>query len=166
MRTLGRLHSETKRDAVKVIEALCIAVLGLIAIAPAKAAAPSPVHKQLLRCGGDTVADYNASLVPPASAFLTSLQQALTRGDRAAIASMLRYPVLVGGVRGIHSVVTPAQFLRHYSSIMTSGVKAAVMGQSAECLFANWRGVMIGKGEVWIEVGLNKNLKIETFNVH
>jgi hypothetical protein len=45
-------------------------------------------------------------------------------------------------------------------------LQSVIKRQAAECLFANWQGIMIGNGEVWIEASVdNKPLRIIALNL-
>jgi hypothetical protein len=47
-----------------------------------------------------------------------------------------------------------ADFKEHVALIFTTQLKSIVQKQSADSLFKNWQGVMIGDGEIWFsEVG-------------
>jgi len=45
---------------------------------------------------------------------------------------------------------TPARFIAKYDSIMTPEVKRTLGYAIEEDLFANWQGVMVGNGQLWI----------------
>jgi hypothetical protein len=136
------------------------AILLAMALQPVPGAVAAP------GCGdSSTVKDYRPAMVQPASQFLAGLQRAVGVGDRASVAAMIRYPLRVNGVKGLHWITTPAQMLRHYTAIMTPHMKASISTQRAECLFANWQGVMIDNGEVWFDDEAPGAMKIITFNV-
>ena len=46
-------------------------------------------------------------------------------------------------------VRSPAEFLKRYHEVFNENVIRAVTSQEADALFANWRGVMLGNGQVW-----------------
>jgi hypothetical protein len=94
-----------------------VTILGIaltLAVLPARSQTASP------HCGGSsTVADYDPDLVPRASAFLASLQQATRNGDRTAIAKMVHYPLRINGLKSRKWIRTPAQFEAQYASLFT-----------------------------------------------
>jgi hypothetical protein len=80
---------------------------------------------------------------------LSALQSAVRRGDAQDFAVHVDLPqtVLIDGDRTI--VETPEGFRRHYREIVNERVRRAVMEQSFDELFVNWRGSMLGHGEIW-----------------
>jgi len=82
-----------------------------------------------------------------AAAFLRQLQGAVTAHDAAAVAALTQFPLTVNGKPGPKDA---AEFAQQFDAIYTARVRAAVLTQSVDTLFANWRGIMIGRGELWI----------------
>ncbi|MEL1265887.1 hypothetical protein [Pseudoxanthomonas putridarboris] len=79
------------------------------------------------------------------------LQQAVKADDRKAVAALVDYPLTVrpkgGPARAIHD---QEAFVAHWDTIMTEEVRKAVLEQKYAELFVNWRGVMVGSGQVWM----------------
>jgi len=82
-----------------------------------------------------------------AGAFLARLQAAVTAHDASAVAALTQFPLTVNGKPGPKDA---AEFAQQFDAIYNGRVRAAVLTQSPDTLFANWRGLMIGRGEVWI----------------
>lgn len=81
--------------------------------------------------------------------FFGAMQQAIADDDRDAVAAMARYPLEVHR-EGETLVVDDARgFETRYGEIITDGVREAVADQTYERLLANWKGVMVGRGEIW-----------------
>ena len=97
-------------------------------------------------------------------AFLAALQAAVARGDKAKVATMISYPLLVNGKNSRTRITTAAQFLSRYDSIFDEQARQAIARQSAKCLFGNYQGAMIGDGEVWFNEQANGAMKIITVN--
>lgn len=81
-----------------------------------------------------------------AQAFLTRLQAAVQGNDARAIAAMTHYPLTVNGRPGPRDA---AHFTQAYNTLFTDKVRNAVLHARAEDLFASYRGLMIGSGQVW-----------------
>ncbi len=79
-----------------------------------------------------------------------ALQQGVASGDRAAVATLMRYPLRVDTDGKKREIPDAAAFQREYDSIVTPPVAAAITAQSFETVFANGQGVMIGNGQVWL----------------
>lgn len=62
----------------------------------------------------------------PVSQFLTSLQQAVSRNDRTAVAGMVRYPLDVKAGALQIPVADAASFVKLYDSLLTAGVKQSI----------------------------------------
>jgi hypothetical protein len=82
-----------------------------------------------------------------AAEFLGHLQQAVSTGDAAAVAALTRFPLTVNGRVG---AANAAEFISRYESIYNERVRTAILSQSLEGMFANWKGIIVGRGEVWI----------------
>jgi len=78
------------------------------------------------------------------------LQQGVASGDRAAVATLMRYPLRVDTDGNTREIADAATFQREYDSIVTPPVARAITAQSFDTVFANWQGVMIGNGQVWL----------------
>ena len=82
--------------------------------------------------------------------FHNRLVEAVGRDNRAALANMVHYPL-----RRNHNGVTTeyhtqADFIEDYPIIFNEAVRAAVLGQDFSELFANYNGIMYGRGELWV----------------
>lgn len=82
--------------------------------------------------------------------FFIKLQQAVAKNDKKAVASMISYPLNVNTNGKTYKFQTPARFIAKYDSIMTPEVKRTLGYAIEEDLFANWQGVMVGNGQLWI----------------
>ena len=80
----------------------------------------------------------------------TDLQQGVARGDQAAVAALMRYPLRVDVAGKARQVRDAATFEREYDSIVTRGVARTIAAQSFDTVFVNQQGVRIGNGQVWI----------------
>jgi hypothetical protein len=117
------------------------------------------------RCDNSTVDEWGRDAAAQARSFLAKLKLAVTRRDRRAAASMIRYPLrlFVGGRET--TVRDSAEFLRKYAQIFQPRVAAAILDQDPECLFGSWQGAMVGDGEVWFQRGSSGDFKIITVNI-
>jgi hypothetical protein len=87
---------------------------------------------------------------PAAIAFLAKFQNALKRDDRPAVASLVHYPLLVtaGGRKQIRS---RAELLTKFDSIFNPPVRAAILKATADDVWGNSHGFMIGRGVIWFD---------------
>lgn len=115
-------------------------------------------------CQGSTVDLQGAEVAQKSRAFLAELQAAVDKGDKAKVAGMISYPLLVIHSSSKTRVRTEAQFLSRYDSIFDAHVRQAIAQQSAKCLFGNYQGTMIGDGEVWYREQESGGMKIVTIN--
>jgi hypothetical protein len=115
-------------------------------------------------CKGSTVDLQGADFAQKSRTFLSELQNAVKAEDKAKVAAMISYPLLViDGSRKTH-IKTKAEFLNQYDAIFEAHVRQAIARQSAKCLFGNYQGAMIGDGEVWFREQQNGTMKIVTVN--
>jgi hypothetical protein len=105
-------------------------------VAAAPSAAPAP--QEHLATAGITHAE--------AAVFLRRLQLAVKTRDADAVASLTIFPLTVRGKPG---PANASELTQHSAEIFNEKVRAAVLGQTVDSLFANWRGLMIGNGDVW-----------------
>jgi hypothetical protein len=117
-------------------------------------------------CPNSTVADaWGAEFASRAETFLASLQEAVRNDDATRFAALVQYPVRV--INGTHTtkIATPDELIRKYSSVVTPIVKQAILEQTPTCLFGNYQGVMVGRGQVWFAEQPGRAMKIITVNV-
>lgn len=87
---------------------------------------------------------------PGAIAFLAKFQDALKRDDRPAVAALVHYPLLAteGGRKQIRS---RAGLLAKFNSIFNAQVRAAILSATADDVWGNQNGFMIGRGVIWFD---------------
>src|SRR5438128_2439322 len=82
-------------------------------------------------------------------AFFRDLKAAVLRDDQSKVADLMNYPLDVFA-RGKRTIVRSRnEFLKRYRELMNDNVVRAIKTQESKDLFANYRGVMIGRGQVW-----------------
>ena len=115
-------------------------------------------------CQGSTVDLQGEDVARKSRTFLAELQAAVDKGDKARIAGMISYPLLVIHGSSKTRVRTEAQFLSRYDSIFDAHVRQVIAQQSAKCLFGNYQGTMIGDGAVWYREQESGGMKVVTVN--
>lgn len=90
-------------------------------------------------------------------AFLEQIKKAVLAGDAEAFSSLISYPVAIRPNSKTIKLQGPADVKRHSAAIFTERLKSAVQSQTPDSLFKNWRGVMIGNGEIWFSQVLEKD---------
>ncbi|MEK6300722.1 MAG: hypothetical protein AABO41_08380 [Acidobacteriota bacterium] len=99
-----------------------------------------------------------------ARTFLVALQKAVASDDRRKVASMIRYPIIAqAGGRNVR-IKTPASLVASYELIFTAPLRKIIAEARTECLFTNWKGVMIHDGEIWMGARRTGALQIITIN--
>jgi hypothetical protein len=138
-----------------------------IALLLAQVASPSAVDHESRASEPFAVAGVSHA---EAADFLKRLQKAVADQDANAVAALTAFPLTVNGKAGPKS---RAEFAQHFDSIYTAKVRTAVLAQPVDKLFANWRGLMIGRGEVWISAlcddgpgsgGKNRRIRVVSVN--
>lgn len=83
-------------------------------------------------------------------AVIEAYQQAVTRGDKAAVAALVDYPIQVD-IDGSKTAIRDASaFVQDYDRIITPAIARTIEAQKYSELMVNSQGVMFGKGETWI----------------
>jgi len=128
-------------------------------------ASPRQLNVSAQACGGNSTVDIlGAHTAAGARNFLVHLQTAVKSNDRKRIAGMVNYPLLVlHSERRMH-IRRKEALLADYNRIFTATVRDAILHQSAQCLFGNSSGAMIGEGEVWFREQKTNEWKIITIN--
>lgn len=88
--------------------------------------------------------------------FIKDLQYIIASDNREEISKLIRYPLN-------SAIKTESDFLGNYNKIITSKVKDALAKANLRQLFRNYKGVMIGNGEIWIAQE-GKDFKIIAIN--
>jgi hypothetical protein len=116
-------------------------------------------------CGGSSTVDaLGEKTAAGARAFLAQLQAAVQSNNKEQIADMVGYPLLVLSSVKRTRIAKKQAFLSNYSLIFTDPVRDAILHQSAQCLFGNSSGAMVGNGEVWFVEQAPGQWKIVTIN--
>jgi hypothetical protein len=84
-----------------------------------------------------------------AESFFRDFQSAVRATDRRRVCSMVDYPIAV--VLSGHPVkfANARQLSRSYDLVFNSKVRNAVLQQAPSRLRPNWRGLIVGDGEIW-----------------
>jgi len=70
--------------------------------------------------------------------------------DKDNLSKMILYPISYTDDAGeSHDIYTKEEFVAQYDEIMTEAFKEMIASENDEEIFANWRGCMLGSGEVW-----------------
>lgn len=83
-------------------------------------------------------------------AVIEAYQRAVARGDKAAVAALVEYPIKVDIDGDKATIGDPAAFVRDYDKIVTPAIARAIEAQKYSELMVNGKGVMFGNGETWI----------------
>lgn len=83
-------------------------------------------------------------------AVIESLQQAVAASDSAAVAALVSYPIDVQ-INGRKTTLNDEQaFIAEYDKFMTPALAKAITDTRYADVLVNWKGVMLGNGEAWI----------------
>lgn len=83
-------------------------------------------------------------------AVIKALQTAVAAHDAAGVAELVSYPIGVR-VNGKETHIKSAKaFAENYDAIFTPTIAKAVTDQKYDDLFVNYKGIMFGDGQVWI----------------
>ncbi len=116
-------------------------------------------------CGGSSTIDgLGAKTAASARAFLAQLQAAVQSNNKQEIAGMIGYPLLVLQDGKRNRISRKEAFLANYDRILGTAVRDAILHQTAECLFGNSSGAMVGSGEVWFREQAPEQWKVITIN--
>ena len=83
-------------------------------------------------------------------AVIRQLQQAVAKNDQAAVAALVSYPFVTVRDGESLKVADADAFVREYDRIMTPAIAEAIKRQKYSQLMVNYKGVMFGNGEAWV----------------
>jgi hypothetical protein len=82
---------------------------------------------------------------------MATLQQAVHGHDATVVAALVSYPITINPkTPAAVTIRTPKDFAAHYDQIITPHIAEVIETQKYEGLFVNYKGAMLGDGEVWI----------------
>jgi len=93
-----------------------------------------------------------AGIKDPAAftSYFEKLQKNVAKNNKAAVADSITFPLRVNHNGKSVMIKTKKDFIAKYDKIMTATVKKKLLAQNVDKLFVNWKGVMVGDGEVWL----------------
>ena len=83
-------------------------------------------------------------------AVIRQLQRAVAANDTAAVAALVNYPFVTVRDGESLKVADADAFVREYDRIMTPPIAEAIKRQKYSQLMVNYKGVMFGNGEAWV----------------
>ncbi|MBP3965672.1 hypothetical protein [Paenibacillus lignilyticus] len=78
-----------------------------------------------------------------------AVKTAIAEGDKVTVANHILYPLRVNGTSGSLLIKTRRDFVDRYDAIIDKSIKQAIAEQSADQVFVNYQGVMVGNGDIW-----------------
>jgi hypothetical protein len=101
-----------------------------------------------------------------ASAFLKTLQSAVSVGNCLKVASLVEFPLRAWANGEPITIQSESEFHAKYRQVFTPELKKSISGARPESLFVNQQGVMFDNGRVWFRpVVARKNaLRIVAIN--
>ena len=137
-------------------------------VAAADTTAPAPVAPATGSIAGDQAVndsiDINLGDHTRYQAVIQALQAAVAAGDAAKVAALAQYPfsVDIGGKATV--LKNEQEFVARYPDFMTPDIRKAIVDTKYADLFVNYKGVMFGSGQAWIN-GICKDDACKVFDV-
>lgn len=83
-------------------------------------------------------------------AYFLEIKTAIEKHDARWMANNVDLPMNIGINGKRKPIRTKKDFVKNYDDIINENIISAVQSQDANDLFKNWRGIMIGSGQMWI----------------
>jgi hypothetical protein len=97
--------------------------------------------------------------------FLPGLQHSVAVDDRAHVVEMVGFPIKITVEGKSRTLRNKNQLLEYYNVAFDAKVRGFIAKQKVSDLFCNWQGIMIGRGEIWINtVSGSSRLRIIAIN--
>lgn len=140
--------------------ALLLLILpGVIACKPEQKADVPATAEEVTAPAADAVPDAHrfsvAGIDDPAVVVraLERLQTALRAGDRAGLAGMVRYPFTTyANGQAVRTYDGTAALLQDFDRLFSPPVQSAILRASDANVFVNGEGIMLGNGELWLNI--------------
>jgi hypothetical protein len=94
-----------------------------------------------------------------------NVQDLAAKDDKQGLAEYVLYPMLLNKDGKNEKIADQKAFIANYDLIFTIHVKATLQHQKIEKLFVNYKGVMVGDGEVWLGVTDKGDIGIQSVNL-
>lgn len=75
--------------------------------------------------------------------------EAVRRGDKAAVAGLIRYPLRVLSGKQTITLRSAADFIKQYEAVMTPSTREAILSDIPRYMFVRDQGIMLANGMVW-----------------
>jgi hypothetical protein len=95
---------------------------------------------------------------------ILAFQQAVAQKDAATVAAMIDFPFKTTVDGKATTIRNAPEFIAQYGRIVTPAMADAIVRQRYSELFVNYKGVMFGSGEAWIN-GICVDKACNSFNV-
>ena len=86
----------------------------------------------------------------------------VAKGEKEKVAEYVNYPLTSANI----TVTSKEEFIKSYDSIITEDVKNALINQKVEETFVNYKGVMVGNGQIWFSAIYDNNSKIMKYLIY
>ena len=80
------------------------------------------------------------------------LQEYVKNNEKEFVASYIAYPISVTINNVKTTIKTEAEFVSNYDEIFNESVKNAFLNQNVKECFVNYKGVMVGDGQLWFSM--------------
>lgn len=80
------------------------------------------------------------------------LQTYVKNNEKEKVASYIAYPISVTINNEKTTITTEDEFISNYDQIFNESVKTAFLNQNMKDLFVNYKGVMVGEGQLWFSI--------------
>lgn len=93
-------------------------------------------------------------------AWFGQLQNLVRAGDKNAVAAQVLYPIRAKLNQKTTEIKDKTAFVKNYDAIFTNKVKQALLDQKVEETFVNYKGIMVGNGELWFTAVADTNPQV------
>jgi len=91
-----------------------------------------------------------------------TVKSLVAKGEKEKVAEYVNYPLTSANI----TVNSKEEFIKNYDSIITEEVKNALINQKVEETFVNYKGVMVGNGQIWFSAIYDNNSKIMKYLIY
>jgi hypothetical protein len=89
------------------------------------------------------------SITASDKAFFEQVRKAVLSDNMKSFAQLVSYPILIRTSKGDIKANNQNDLTKQSAIVLSERVKTVFRNQSADLLFKNWHGIMVGAGEIW-----------------
>ncbi|HWR42611.1 hypothetical protein [Sporomusa sp.] len=94
------------------------------------------------------------------------IQELVAKDNKEEVAEFIQYPLNIYTNGTKTTIQLKEELIASYDRVFTTGVKSALASQKINETFVNYKGVMVGRGEIWFTQSSTSNRKYVIYAIN